>query len=373
LADELARYLPYDIGDEHGLSAVLRTGRADLIRLDEDVAGELTDRDGDAESEVTRLIRELQLTRAITVPIRCDDEIIGALQVLATDAGPARQRDLALAQAVASGIGEALRSRWLADQHRQISATLQRAFLPPTLPTIAGVDVSAAYWPAGAASDVGGDFYDLFRIDDHEWAVLIGDACGTGPDAAATAAIARHTARAAARHGYGHREVLEWVNQAVKHSDRDLFCTACYATLRMDVGDDSIAVTVAAAGHPRPILTGAQAARVVGEHGTLLGVFDDLRLRVDEVVLDAGEAIVFYTDGITDLPPPHGRTEVELADFVSGHSGRTADDLVQHIRADLDDRLSVHKRADDVAVLVIRNAGANRGPSRMDEDLVRQG
>jgi len=58
-------------------------------------------------------------------------------------------------------------------------------------------------------SEVGGDFYDVFAIGDDRWAIVIGDVCGTGPDAAAPTGIVRHTVRAAARHGQGHESVLE--------------------------------------------------------------------------------------------------------------------------------------------------------------------
>jgi PAS domain S-box-containing protein len=231
----LAGPLPLDPTGEHGVARVLRTGEAEFIpELTLDIMGIAASGSAHSDCEVEQTLAGLGLSSAITVPMWSEGQIIGALQVLSRRGRPGQgERDVALARSVARGIGDALASRWLTDQHRHIATTLQRAFLPPSLPTIPGIDVAAAYWPAGAASEVGGDFYDLFAIDDHRWALLIGDACGTGSDAAATAAIARHTARAAARHGLGHIEVLEWVNQAVRHSDRDLFCTACYATLHI--------------------------------------------------------------------------------------------------------------------------------------------
>jgi serine phosphatase RsbU (regulator of sigma subunit) len=288
--------------------------------------------------------------------MRSAGHVIGALQVLAGRTRPPHSdRDVALAGAVALGIGEALASRWLNDQHRHISESLQRAFLPPILATIPGVDVATAYWPAGEASEVGGDFYDLFTIDERCWALLIGDACGTGPDAAATAAIARHTARAAARHGLDHHEVLDWMNQAVKHSHRNLFCTACYATIRTEPDSNTIAIDVAAAGHPLPIVVGQGRAASLGEPGTLLGVFDDPTFVVRHHSLDAGESIVFYTDGITDLPSPYGRTAEQLEELLALHPARSAAALLATMRHDLDTRARAHGRADDVAVLIIRN------------------
>jgi PAS domain S-box-containing protein len=357
-ADELTRPVA-QVPEDRAIGRVLLTGQAELIpRLEPATDVTTVQVDAGSEADTQRFIDELHLTSAMIVPVRLEDRTIGAMQVFAgEDRRAYDERDLALAQSIANGIGEPLHSRWLTDQHRHIAASLQRAFLPPALPSVSGLDVAAAYWPAGAASDVGGDFYDLFAIGPDQWAVLIGDACGTGPDAAATAAIARHTARAAARHGFGHREVLEWINQAVKYSDRDLFCTACYATIRVDADDPAITLTVSAGGHPLPIIVSGESARAVGAPGTLLGVFDDPRFELAETTLEVGEVAVFYTDGVTDLPAPYGRTGHELAALLAGRSTTTAAGVVHHIRVDLDERLSIHRRADDVALLVVRNAG----------------
>ena len=356
--DALTAALPLDPTGEHGIARVLRTGEAEFMpELTLDIIGDEASRSGHNHSEVEQAIAGLGLASAISVPMWSEGQIIGALQVLARHGPPGRgERDLALARAVATGIGDALASRWLTDQHRHIATTLQRAFLPPSLPTIPGIEVAAAYWPAGAASEVGGDFYDLFAIDDHRWALLIGDACGTGSDAAATAAIARHTARAAARHGLGHIEVLEWVNQAVRYSDRDLFCTACYATIHIPPDAGSIDVHIAVAGHPLPILVTAGTASSLGKPGTLLGVFEGPTFTVSHHRLDAGTAIVFYTDGITDLPGPAGRTDRDLKEFLAERPAGSADDIVRRLRSDLDQRVSSSGRADDVAVLVLKNA-----------------
>ena len=76
------------------------------------------------------------------------------------------EEDLALAEAAAGRLAEALDAAWFADQQRNIAVTLQQALLPPALPAIPGIDIAARYWPAGANA-VGGDFYDVFAIDDH--------------------------------------------------------------------------------------------------------------------------------------------------------------------------------------------------------------
>lgn len=352
-AAELASRLLW-AGGPHSVVEVMDRGTTeftrDLLPRDFDDPDVLTD----GEEPVSTLLEEFGITSAITVPMYADGQAIGALQVLA---GPNRtlqsEREVALAEAMVLGMSDALASRWLTDQHRYISDSLQRAFLPPVTPELPRVDIATAYWPAGEASQVGGDFYDVFAIDETTWALVIGDACGTGPDAAATAAIARHTARAAARHGLGHHEVLEWVNQAVKHSDRDLFCTACYATMKIDPELDTIEVTVAAGGHPLPIVTGHGKAQSLGAPGTLLGIFEEPVFETRSHLLAPGEGLVLYTDGVTDLPDPYGRTPEELETILANQELHRADEALDVLADDLAQRAEARGRADDVAVLVV--------------------
>ena len=84
----------------------------------------------------------------------------------------------------------------LYDEQRHIAETLQLGLLPQHLVGPEGVSVAARYWPAGSANLIGGDFYDLFAVDDDRWGLAIGDVCGKGIEAAALTGLARHTLRA---------------------------------------------------------------------------------------------------------------------------------------------------------------------------------
>ena len=97
----------------------------------------------------------------------------------------------------------------------------------------------------------------------------------------------------------------------------------------------------------------------LGAPGTLLGVFDDPGFEVCTTTLAAGDILVLYTDGITDLPPPAGRTADELEAFLDGIPRTEAAAVIAHLRADLDRRTSINHRADDAAVLVLRKTRAD--------------
>ena len=225
------------------------------------------------EEEARQILEMLHLTSIITVPLRTKRGVLGAVQFVSAESGRVYTTDdLALAEAVAGRVGEALNAMWLMEQQRHIAATLQAALLPPRLPDIPGVTLAVRYWAAGAAIEVGGDFYDAFPIAPGRWGITMGDVCGTGPAAASLTGLARHTVRAAAKHGADHSAVLDWLNLAVLESNRDLFLTAAFATL--DEVDGQWQLTVACGGHPLPVIVRADGSVAsVGRPGSLLEVF----------------------------------------------------------------------------------------------------
>ncbi|MGZ4681344.1 MAG: PP2C family protein-serine/threonine phosphatase, partial [Acidimicrobiales bacterium] len=110
-----------------------------------------------------------------------------------------------------------------------------------------------------------------------------------------------------------------------------------------------------AAGHPRPVVARGRSADVMGRPGTLLGVFEEIHLHVTEIPLDVGDLVVLYTDGITDLPPPHGRTEADVVDLVAEVAATgSAEEIAEAIHCSVTDRLPSAQRADDVALVVLR-------------------
>jgi sigma-B regulation protein RsbU (phosphoserine phosphatase) len=133
-----------------------------------------------------------------------------------------------------------------------LARTLQQTLIPPMPPAIPGLDVAAAYRPAGDGTEVGGDFYDVFRVDDGSWVVVVGDVCGKGAEAAVVTALARYALRAAAMDHRTPAEALERLNQVMLRSSAERFCTAVLIRLSRENGHwiGSIAV----GGHPLPLV-----------------------------------------------------------------------------------------------------------------------
>jgi serine phosphatase RsbU (regulator of sigma subunit) len=187
------------------------------------------------------------------------------------------------------------------------------------------------------------------------WAVVIGDVCGTGPAAAAVTGLARHTIASAAWHGDDHVTVLKNLNKAMRARDAGPFCTAIYGTLETTA--DGLELTFAVGGHPLPIVARADGSvTTCGTPGWLIGVFDDIDLEATTTTMHPGDTMVLYTDGATDVAPPHGLTPDAFAEVVgrAASATTTAEQLADHLHADLSSVLRIEDRNDDIALLILR-------------------
>lgn len=183
---------------------------------------------------------------------------------------------------------------------RTLAQTLQASLIPPSAPAVPGLDVVSRYRPAGDGSEVGGDFYDIFETARGEWAVVLGDVCGKGAEAATVTALARYTVRAAAMRTRRPSAVLGTLNDALMQQDSDRFCTAVYARVRK-ITSASCRITVASGGHPPALHIGADGeVREVGRSGDLLGVMPSVALYDTNLDLRSGDVLVLYTDGVTE-------------------------------------------------------------------------
>lgn len=351
-AHRLTEQFPYDPDATLGMAHVIRTGEPEFYP----VIDEAVIKSFDATDDERDVMRDLVLRSSIAVPIAKRGRVLGGLQLLMTHSRRNyTDDDLTLAEAVAARIASSIDNLRLADAQRSIASTLQASLLPQELPTIAGVDIAVRYWATGRGVEVGGDFYDVFPAGDDTWAVVIGDVCGTGPLAAAVTGLARHTIASAAWHGDDETTVLRNLNQALRARKTGLFCTVVYGTLRAQPGRATF--TFSCAGHPLPVVTRADgSAALHGEYGTLIGVLDDIHVTASTVELGPGDAIVLYTDGATDVAPPHGIDDHQLVALVQRATTQicTAEDVADNLEAELSEILPLARRQDDIALLVLR-------------------
>jgi serine phosphatase RsbU (regulator of sigma subunit) len=349
-AKEIAERYPADPRSDRGVHHVLRTGESQIWT---DIPDALI-AEAAQDEEHLRLIRTLGMTSAMMVPMRVRDRVFGVISFVSAESGRHfSDADLRLAEDLALRAGTAVENARLYRARTKIARTLQASLLPPLLPEVPGIDAGALYRPAGEEHEVGGDFYDLFATAENHWFAVIGDVCGKGAEAAAVTALARYTIRAAAAQRRSPAAILRWVNEAMLREDSSRFCTIALAHLDRSAG--ATRLTVAVGGHPAPLVLRADGSvEEAGAGGTLIGLVEDPNLREKTTLLAAGDAVLLYTDGVTEAEAPHRVWEAdELAAVVAGAAGATAQELVDHVANAALAGLQTPPR-DDVAMLALR-------------------
>ena len=349
-AKEIAERYPADPRSDRGVHRVLRTG---VSQLWADIPDALI-AEAAQDEEHLRLIRTLGMTSAMMVPMRVRDRVFGVISFVSAESGRHfADADLRLAEDLALRAGTAVENARLYRARTKIARTLQASLLPPLLPEVPGIDVGALYRPAGEEHEVGGDFYDLFATAENHWFAVIGDVCGKGAEAAAVTALARYTIRAAAAQRRSPAAILRWVNEAMLRDGSSRFCTIALAHL--DRSSAATRLTVAVGGHPAPLVLRADGSvEEAGAGGTLIGLVEDPNLREATTVLASGDALLLYTDGVTEAEAPHRVWEAdELAAVVAGAAGAAAQELVDHVANAALAGLQAPPR-DDVAMLALR-------------------
>jgi integral membrane sensor domain MASE1 len=243
------------------------------------------------------------------------------------------------------------------DAARYISETLQRGLLPANLPEIPGIETAVESRPAGEEELVSGDFYDWFPSGARSWDVLLGDIGGKGAAAARTTALARYTLRADAVHEERPSHILALLNGALQRQAPGETCTVAYGRLILR-GDDRAELFLSLAGHPLPLVVRADGTvEQLGAAGNLLGAMSDPLLSDHRTVLAPGDAVLLYTDGLTDAYAPRRVVSVEeLTGTLASCAGRDAADIAARVQGVVVGEDGTGPR-DDITVLVLRVAG----------------
>jgi PAS domain S-box-containing protein len=350
LAEELRLSYPVDSSASSGVPNVIRTRQPELYR---EVPDERLEESAQDQRHL-ELLRAIGLRSVIIAPMAVAGRAIGALVFCTAESGRHfEEHDLEVATELGRRAAAAVENARLYTERTHIARTLQRSLLPPVLPDIPGIEIAARFRPAGEGYEVGGDFYDVFNTGAGGWALVIGDVCGKGPEAAALTGLARHTLRVAAMQEDLPSKILQLLSEAIiRQSSDSEFCTAAYA--RLELRSVGASLTLASGGHPLPLLLrGDGGVEQVGVPGTLLGSLPDAQLVDQHLDLRPGTSLVFYTDGVIEAGRPRGAFGLDgLRAVIASCSGLGAQEIAERI-----DKAVTGLEpnpSDDVAVLVLR-------------------
>ncbi len=258
----------------------------------------------------------------------------------------------------------ALRARRLERQRAQLLedvGLLQAALLPVAPARLGPVGTSAAYRPADGPG-AGGDFYDVFALDDGRLAVIVGDVSGHGRQALPHTALVRFTLRAFLEAGLSPRSAVQTAGAVLERQLGDSFATVAAATYQPR---DRVLV-YACAGHPPPVVLGAQSlAPVTLCSAPPIGVGMRTGTRQTVVSLPGRSQVCFHTDGLTDArvgPELYG--ELRLARTLTELGPRaTAAALLDRVAVETD------ARPDDMAACLLCVEGDAGAPAVLVEEL----
>jgi hypothetical protein len=240
------------------------------------------------------------------------------------------------------------------DAELALARRIQRSFVPLTSPDIAGYEIASHY---EAAREVGGDFFDVFRLRTRagRLAIVIADVTGKGIAAALLMAFARPLLHAAIDNTAAPVAALERTNRIlVDEGGSSLFITALCAIVDLGTGR----LRVGNAGHEPPLIVpaGDGPIRWLSGSGPLLGAFTQLELSECVTDLDEGDLVVLYTDGVTDARAVSGERfgDDRLVGVVEAHRAAPPTDLVRALAAAVRDHQTGMPPADDVTIVAIR-------------------
>ena len=233
---------------------------------------------------------------------------------------------------------------------------IQQSFLPMEFPPFPeDSDKLDIYASMTAAKDIGGDFYDFFRIDDDHIVLVIADVCGKGIPAALFMAVSRTIIHSKGMQGVSAAECLTESNRLLANSTVNyMFVTVFYAIFNTKTG----LVTYSNAGHnpPHIVRAGGTIEQLPMEGQFMVGAFEEEVYTDKTLQLDHGDTLVMFTDGVTEATDSTNRpfgTE-RLDNILSGVADKSSREIVEAIKAGITDFVEDAEQTDDITILALK-------------------
>jgi serine phosphatase RsbU (regulator of sigma subunit)/ketosteroid isomerase-like protein len=262
-----------------------------------------------------------------------------------------------LAELTQQRLEQEMRERERIEQELRVARRIQQASLPEKVPELEDWQISPYYRPA---REVGGDFYDFHLLSEGRLGVVVGDATGKGVPAAlvmsTTCGMLQLAARALDSSSPG--EVLVQVNETLlSRIPPNMFVTCFYAVLDPKSGH----LVYANAGHDLPYLQHGGEAKELRARGMPLGLMPASSYEEKEIVLDASESILFYSDGLVEAHDPEGHmfSFPRLRALIAEHAGKRSleeallEELYSFVGEDWE-------QEDDITLLTLRRSPSLR-------------
>ena len=250
---------------------------------------------------------------------------------------------------------------WIGEAERRMEADLaaarkiQEGALPKQFPAFPEIDDVDLFASMDAAREVGGDFYDFFELDDHTVALLIADVSGKGIPGALFMMAAKNEIENRLRKGVGLKQAISEANAHLcANNEAGMFVTMWVATLDWQTGE----LVYVNAGHNFPLLRRGRGNKwewLKKRCGLFLGTFETAKYREETLVLEPGDELLLYTDGVNEAfnveEQEYGNDRLEA--FLNRNTNLVPKYLVYALRADVTAWAKGAERSDDITILAI--------------------
>ena len=300
------------------------------------------------------------LRNFLCVPLMVGADLIGVLSAYNKIAGDFNADDQRILAIIASQSAQVLEKARLEGEAKaaermkedmRLAELIQEGLLPNGPPDISGYDVAGATLAAG---HVGGDYYDFIPLKDNRWAFALGDVSGKGVPAALLMANLQATLRGQVLMGTSCHQCLTNCNRLMYLSTtHDRFATLFYG--RLDVRSNVL--TYCNAGHERPYhLTRDGEKRRLTSGGLAVGILEEFEYDDDIVILQNGDMVVIFSDGVTDMINSRDEAfgEKGLEKILDSSRDLPSKELVDLIISEVNKHAGSEPAFDDVTVVVIK-------------------
>lgn len=316
----------------------------------------------------TMLIRSLMIT-----PVTCEGSLIAILAVANPIEGvPFNEMDFSLLESLSNQVGLAIQNsttiqlqieKSKLDIDLQLAQNIQNLLLPSAFPKESTIDFSAFYAPA---QKIGGDFYDVFELDNEKIGVVVADVSGKGIPASIVMAICQTHLKHLIQKSTSPAETLKALNKEIFSSIRP----GMFVTLTLGIIDTKLnQITIARAGHEAPIYYQQATSDTAGSAGTIqangmaIGIVPSSMYdqKIEDLTLpfNKGDILVFYTDGLTEVTNQRNDefSNQRLIQILSKEHSNTAQGILDKILASIRAFSNEAEAQDDQTILVVKHKG----------------
>jgi sigma-B regulation protein RsbU (phosphoserine phosphatase) len=296
----------------------------------------------------------------MVVPLVHKGKVIGAIDLESTDLNYFTEYHERFLVTLGTRIASALANAELyervsenerrMDREMKIAREIQHQLMPEELPAFAPLTVSVLFKPV---AHLGGDLYDFIQFDDERLAIVVGDVAGKGAPAALYGALSSGIIRTRAGRKYPPDQMLELVNKTLYERPIE----SQYIALTYAIYDArQRKITIANSGLPYPLLVRNGNARFLDLSGIPLGLFAESQYQSNELQLETGDVLVFYTDGVVESRNETGDDSglKRLAEVARANASASAEEIVSAVNKAVDDFVGPNDLTDDCTMIVIK-------------------